>query len=340
MALAGMALSVVAGLLGWLLGPWVVRVAFGSEFVATNATTAVIAAGVVLAGAGLFVGQILVAEARTGRLAVAWLAGLVFAITTVIVTPAAPVMMRVAIAFLVGEAAALLALVHGAVQASRAEAEGPPTRAYELTKRTLDIATSLTLLILLLPVMIVVGIVVRLDTPGPIFFRQLRVGRNGKTFQLIKVRTMAADNDEQVFAEHLARLEASIHSGSDATVGIDDDHRITRTGRVLRKWSLDEIPNLWNVLRGPLSLVGPRPLVPAEAEIIGLDHARFTVKPGMTGLAQVNGRDTISMAERTQYDETYVSTRSTATDVKILVATVGTVLGGGNGEPDDSEPST
>jgi lipopolysaccharide/colanic/teichoic acid biosynthesis glycosyltransferase len=327
LAFAGAALSVVAGALGWWLGPWVVRVAFGEDFIAGNLETALIAAGVVFAGAGLFVGQILVAGARTGRLAFAWFAGLLGAGTVLLLGSTVPVIGRVTLAFVVGEAVALVALVWGAVTSLRGDQAAAPGFAYDLGKRTLDIAASVTLLILLTPVMILVGLAVRLDSPGPIFFKQERVGRNGRTFQLIKVRTMQADNDERVFAEHLAALEASLRDGGDKTVGIANDDRTTRVGRVLRKSSLDEVPNLWNVLRGPLSLVGPRPLVPAEAAIIGLEHARFTVKPGITGLAQVNGRDTISLTERTSLDERYVETRSLKTDLGILVKTVSTVVG-------------
>jgi lipopolysaccharide/colanic/teichoic acid biosynthesis glycosyltransferase len=339
LAFAGAALSVVAGALGWWLGPWVVRVAFGEDFIAGNLETSLIAAGVVFAGAGLFVGQILVAGARTGRLAFAWFAGLIGAGAALLIGSAIPVIGRVTLAFVAGEAVALAALVWGAVASLRGDEAATPSFAYDLGKRTLDIAASVTLLILLAPVMILVGLAVRLDSPGPIFFRQERVGRNGRTFELIKVRTMEADNDEQVFAEHLAALEASLHEGGDKTVGIENDDRTTRVGRALRKSSLDEVPNLWNVLRGPLSLVGPRPLVPAEAAIIGMDHARFTVKPGITGLAQVNGRDTISLVERTRLDERYVETRSLKSDLGILIKTVGTVVGirsDGDGGDDES----
>ena len=95
---------------------------------------------------------------------------------------------------------------------------------------------------------------------------------------------------------------------------------------MLRAWSIDELPNLWNVAKGSMTLVGPRPLVPEEAELVGLDHPRFGVKPGMTGLAQVNGRDAISMDERTRLDAEYVEQRSPGLDLRILLATVGIVL--------------
>jgi lipopolysaccharide/colanic/teichoic acid biosynthesis glycosyltransferase/O-antigen/teichoic acid export membrane protein len=324
MALSGLALAGLATLAGWLAGPWVVRVAFGPEFVVDGTTTALIAAGVVLAGAGLFVGQILVAEARTGRLAMAWSAGLVAAVATLAVLAGMAPITLVATAFLIGEAAALAALVAGAVPGGE-ERRPIGVVAYEVSKRTVDIAVSLTLLVVLAPLLIVAGVLVRFDSPGPIFFRQLRVGRDSRGFRLVKIRTMEADADEAVFAEHLARLEAAKRDGRDIAIGIAADDRTTRVGRVLRRWSIDELPNLWNVARGSMSLVGPRPLVPEEADLVGPDHVRFTVKPGMTGLAQVNGRDTISLAERTRFDEEYVAKRSMGTDLRILVATLGSI---------------
>src|SRR5690606_4287824 len=117
-------------------------------------------------------------------------------------------------------------------------------------------------------------------------------------------------------------LEAAKHSDTPVTIRIADDGRVTRVGRFLRKSSIDELPNFWNVLRGSMSLVGPRPLVPAEAALIGLDNPRFQVKPGITGLAQVEGRDTITLAERTRWDEEYVRTRSPRLDTRILLRTV------------------
>ena len=182
------------------------------------------------------------------------------------------------------------------------------------------------MLLLSSPILILAGLAVRLDSPGPIFFRQARVGRNGRRFGMLKLRTMRADGDETVFAEHLARLEASRHTEDGTPIRIVDDPRITRVGRVLRQWSIDELPNFWNVLTGSMSLVGPRPLVPAEAELVGLDNPRFRVKPGITGLAQVEGRDTISIQERTRFDEEYVRSQSVSLDARILIKTIRTVL--------------
>lgn len=320
-ALAGIAISAIAGLLGWVLGPWVVRIAFGPEFAVGPGATALIAAGVVLAGAGLFVGQILVAGGHTVRLALAWFVGLVAAAGALLLVPGESPLTRVSTSFIIGEAVALTALVRGAVSAIAGE-KGVQGAAYEVAKRTMDIAVSLVLLIFMTPVLFMVGLIVRADSPGPIFFRQDRVGRNGRILSLVKIRTLYADNDERVFAEHLARLEAAHRAGEEVALRIDGDDRSTPVGRVLRRWSIDELPNLWNVLRGSVSLVGPRPLVPDEAKIIGLNHPRFTVKPGITGLAQVNGRDAISLAERNRLDEEYVADRSLRMDLEILASTV------------------
>ena len=193
--------------------------------------------------------------------------------------------------------------------------------AASVAKRTLDIAVSLVVLVLTTPLILLAGIAVRINGPGPVFFRQTRIGKDGTPFGMLKIRTMEADSDEQVFADHLARLEASRHPEMAPMIRIEEDDRITAVGHFLRRWSIDELPNLWNVVRGPMSLVGPRPLVSAEAEMIGLDNPRFDVKPGITGLAQIEGRDTITMAERTRYDELYVKTRSVPLDVKILIRT-------------------
>ncbi len=143
---------------------------------------------------------------------------------------------------------------------------------------------------------------------------------------MLKLRTMRADGGEDVFVDHLRRLAEARTAPRDSPLKIDDDPRVTRVGRFLRATSLDELPNLWNVIRGSMSLVGPRPLVPAEAELIGLDHLRFSIKPGVTGLAQVSGRDEISLSERSALDAQYVASRSLRGDVAILGRTVVTVL--------------
>ena len=327
MAWASSGLAIVAAGLGWLLGPWVVEIAFGPDFMPSGLTAAAVSFGVVFAGGGLFVGQILVARGEPVRLGIAWIGGVAAAAATILLTPTLGAVARVALGFVAGEIVALTALVAGAVLIGREELPEKGTKAaFNVAKRTVDIAVSLSMLVLTLPIVLLAGIAVRLDTPGPIFFRQVRVGRGGQPFGLMKIRTMKADADEEVFAEHLARLQAAHMSEEAVPIAIKDDDRITRVGRFLRRSSIDELPNLWNVLRGHMSLVGPRPLVADEAEMIGLDNVRFTIKPGITGLAQVEGRDTITMAERTALDERYVEERSGRLDTSILIRTATAVF--------------
>lgn len=329
MAWAAVGLSVMAGLFGWFFGPWVVAVAFGADFGPSAFTAATVAVGVILAGSGLFVGQILVARNHPARLGIAWLSGVVAAATTVVLALGMDAVARVSLAFTVGEVIALVALVTGAVSRSEAGHHGKGSRAaYLVAKRTLDIAAALVLGVLSLPVVILSAIAVRIDSTGPIFFRQVRVGRGLRPFGMLKIRSMRAEADESVFAEHLARLQASRHGELESKLRIVDDDRITRVGRFLRKWSLDELPNLWNVLEGSMSLVGPRPLVEAEAELVGVDSTRFSVKPGITGLAQVRGRDDLTIEERTSLDEEYVSERTMKLDLRIIARTFREVLAG------------
>lgn len=324
MGWAGAGLGVVAGIMGWVAGPWVIEAAFGSGFAAGRLDAAAISVGVVFAGAGLFVGQILVARGRSAQLGLAWLGGLAASMFAILATSGAGPITRVTIGFAVGAVVALLALVSGAITATGGRRAGSP--AYLVTKRTIDIGVSLFVLVLASPVILLSGLAIRVGSPGPMFFKQTRVGRGGRPFGMVKIRTMEADADEAVFAEHLARLEASRHDETAPPIRIADDHRVVPVGRFLRRWSVDELPNFWNVLRGSMSLVGPRPLVPAEAKLIGLDNRRFEVKPGITGLAQVEGRDSITIAERTRWDIEYVEQRSPALDMRIMMRTLKAVF--------------
>jgi lipopolysaccharide/colanic/teichoic acid biosynthesis glycosyltransferase len=315
MGIAGGFLAVIGGFLGALIGPIMVAIAFGSDFRPTAEVAGLAAAGVVLASAGLFVGQILVARSQPTRLAVAWLVALVAAAAAVFIPIGDPIL-RVAVAFVIGEAVALVALVGGALMRDRQE--GEITHGYTVVKRSVDIAVSLVLMVLLLPVLLIAALAVKLDSEGPAFFRQVRVGRLGADFWMVKLRTMAIDHDDEVYHQHLNRIKEGVDDEDVSTIRIDDDPRITRVGGVLRRWSIDELPNLWNVVKGSMSLVGPRPLVPAEADMVGRDNLRFEAKPGVTGLAQVRGRDRISMEARTDLDIEYVDSRSMRLDLKIL----------------------
>jgi len=317
-AIAGLFLGIVAAGLGYLLGPPIVALAFGGDFRPAAAVAAFAAGGVVFAGAGLFIGQVLVARGQAVRLAASWFVAVVAA-AAVVALPLGDPVLRVAAAFLAGEAVALGALVVSALLRDRQE--GAISHGYLVAKRSLDIGMSVVMLIVTAPVLAIAALAVRLDSPGPAFFRQARIGKDGREFWMIKLRTMVFDEDDEVFRKHLEKLAES--NGDEAyTIKIEDDPRITKVGAKLRTWSLDELPNFWNVLRGSMSLVGPRPLVPEEAALIGLDHPRFTVKPGVTGLAQVMGRDELSAEERSAYDEQYVRERSFGMDLRILVKTV------------------
>jgi len=322
MGFAGAALAIVGAALGGLLGPPMVAIAFGDGFRPSATVAAIAAAGVVLASAGLFIGQILVARGRAARLAVAWFIAVLGAFA-VLVFPIDDPVLHVVIAFFFGEALALVSLVLGAL--IRDPQEDEIAHGYVVAKRSLDIAVALVAMLLLAPVLAIAAIAVKMDSKGPAFFRQLRTGRDGHDFWMVKMRTMVIDQEEEVFHEHLDRLRYS-DDDDEYTIRIDDDPRITRVGGFLRRWSLDELPNFWNVLKGSMSLVGPRPLVPEEADLIGLDNPRFQVKPGVTGYAQVHGRDSISVAERTALDEHYVETLTMRGDIRILFETFGAVL--------------
>lgn len=320
LAIAAAALAVVGAAVGWMVGPPLVAAAFGTSFRPGAGVAATVAAGVVLAGAALFVGQVLVARGQAMRLAVAWIGGVAGA-TFGLAAAGGDQLERTAIAFLAGETVALVALVIATVAASGRERAG-----YELAKRSLDIGGSIIVMVLTLPLLIVAALVVKVTSNGPAFFRQERVGRGGVPFAMLKLRTMRADGGEAVFVEHLEALEAARRSVSGPPVGIDHDPRVTKVGRYLRAASLDEVPNLWNVVGGSMTLVGPRPLVPAEATLIGMDHPRFSVKPGITGLAQISGRDEIGLERRSDLDAQYVSTRSMRLDLAILAKTTFAVL--------------
>jgi len=322
-AVAAVLLSGVGGLLGAILGPLLVGVAFGSGFAPSPFVAAVAGAGVVLASGGLFIGQILVAKGQSFRLALAWFAALVGAVV-IIALPIGDPVVRVVVAFAVGEVVALGALVAAALIRDADETE--ISHGYVVVKRSLDIGGAMVALVLLAPVILLAALAVKRDSPGPAFFRQRRVGRNGEEFWMIKLRTMIFDKDEAVFKQHIEELRRSDADDTQYTIKIDGDPRVTQVGERLRRWSIDELPNFVNVLKGSMSLVGPRPLVVEEAELIGFEHPRFSVKPGITGLAQVHGRDSIALAERTAWDERYVETRSTRLDLEVMFATVGAVF--------------
>jgi lipopolysaccharide/colanic/teichoic acid biosynthesis glycosyltransferase len=182
---------------------------------------------------------------------------------------------------------------------------------------------AIVLLALCAPVMLVIAGVIRIDSPGPVFYRQERVGYLRKRFQILKFRTMVAGADLQL-AELLHLNE---HDG--ALFKMKNDPRITRVGRLLRKFSLDELPQLINVVRGDMVFVGPRPILPRETVNFGqAEDRRFHVRPGMTGLWQVSGRADIPWADAVALDLYYLENWSPILDLKILARTLWVVLAG------------
>jgi exopolysaccharide biosynthesis polyprenyl glycosylphosphotransferase len=195
------------------------------------------------------------------------------------------------------------------------------SKSSQFLKRTMDLVASAAGLLLLAPLLLLLGLAVKLDSRGPMFFRQPRVGRKGDRFDMFKFRSMVPDAE---------RIKAQLREQNEAEGGlfkISRDPRVTRVGRFLRHTSLDELPQLLNVLRGEMSLVGPRPLVPDEDLLIeGWQRRRLAVKPGMTGLWQIFGSARIPMDEMVKIDYLYGANWSIWLDVKILIRTVPYVL--------------
>ena len=202
-------------------------------------------------------------------------------------------------------------------------------RSSKLLKRTTDIVLAGGGLILLSPLLASIACVIKLDGRGPVLFRQLRAGHGGKVFRILKFRTMVLEAEEQ--KAELVHLNRHARPGNDPRMfKIPDDPRITRFGRFLRRYSLDELPQLVNVLRGEMSLVGPRPLILDEAHYVD-DWARVrtNLRPGMTGLWQVLGRSEISFEEMVKLDYVYVTTWSLWHDFRLLFRTIPVVVRAG-----------
>jgi exopolysaccharide biosynthesis polyprenyl glycosylphosphotransferase len=198
------------------------------------------------------------------------------------------------------------------------------SRSSRLLKRSLDIALSVALLVVFAPLLVYTLLRVRLESPGPALFRQERMGAGGRRFQIVKFRTMYADAEER--KAELVHLNKHTEDGP-TMFKIRNDPRITPFGRFLRRWSIDELPQLWNVLRGEMSLVGPRPLILAEDEnVVGAGRQRLRLTPGVTGLWQVLGRSDIPFREMITLDYLYVTNWSLWGDVKLLARTVPRVL--------------
>ena len=191
-----------------------------------------------------------------------------------------------------------------------------------LVKRLFDIVAAAILLVLLLPVFTGVALLIRLESPGPVLFRQTRVGRWGQLFTMWKFRSMYIDAEERK-----AALMAQNEMAGGVIFKMKDDPRVTRVGRFIRKTSIDELPQLWNVLVGDMSLVGPRPPVPSEVDQYSLaDRRRLEVIPGITCIWQISGRSEIPFDQQVELDVQYIESQSLATDIKILLKTVPALL--------------
>jgi lipopolysaccharide/colanic/teichoic acid biosynthesis glycosyltransferase len=180
-------------------------------------------------------------------------------------------------------------------------------------KRAVDVVIALPMVIVTAPVVVLLALAIRLETPGDPIYRQTRVGKDGKLFEIYKLRTM-------VHGAEFTGAGLAIAAG---------DSRITRLGARLRRYSLDELPNLWNVLRGEMSIVGPRPTLKGQVDqYTERQRGRLAVKPGITGWAQINGRASLPWPERIELDLWYVEHRSLALDLRILARTAVQVLRG------------
>lgn len=202
--------------------------------------------------------------------------------------------------------------------------EAPSKRLYHIAKRSFDIAVTLLAVPIALAIICVLAPIIRRDG-GTIFYSQNRIGRNGRIFTIWKLRSMVPNAEERL-REHLASNPLAREEW-DRTQKLMRDPRITSIGRYLRKYSIDELPQLWNVLAGHMSLVGPRPMFPEQrSSYLGL--AYFELLPGLTGLWQVSARNQSSFADRAIYDTRYAETMSLATDVRIIMQTILVVVRG------------
>jgi exopolysaccharide biosynthesis polyprenyl glycosylphosphotransferase len=201
------------------------------------------------------------------------------------------------------------------------------SRSSRLLKRMLDLLVSVIALVCLAPVFVLVTLAIKLDSRGPTFFRQVRMGSGGRTFRIWKFRTMSADADDR--KAEVVHLNAHALAGGDPRMfKIRDDPRVTRVGRLLRRRSIDELPQLFNVVAGQMSLVGPRPLILDEDQHVqDWARRRLDLKPGMTGLWQVLGRSEVPFEEMVRFDYTYVTSWSLSTDLLLIAHTIPVVFG-------------
>ncbi len=196
------------------------------------------------------------------------------------------------------------------------------------SRRALDILVAGSLLVLLAVPMLLIALTIRLDSEGPALFRQRRVGRGMRSFTMFKFRTMTSGADTTPHRDYVRSLIEDEPAGDGTLYKISVDDRVTRVGGFLRRWSLDELPQLINVLLGQMALVGPRPVIPYEVELYPRNYLRrFDVKPGVTGLWQVSGRNERTYHEMVRFDIEYAEKATLGLDLRILAKTVPVVLG-------------
>ncbi|MDL5039742.1 sugar transferase [Weizmannia coagulans] len=195
-------------------------------------------------------------------------------------------------------------------------------KAYTILKRGMDIIGAITGLVFLSWLFLIVGVLIKLDDPkGSVFFKQIRVGKNGKEFYMYKFRSMVSDAEEKL--KDLLKYNEI----EGAMFKIKEDPRVTKIGKFIRKTSIDELPQLWNVLKGEMSLVGPRPPLPREVkEYTNYDKQRLLVTPGCTGLWQVSGRNSLDFTEMVELDLEYIQMRTVFFDFKIIAKTIKIIL--------------
>ncbi len=197
-------------------------------------------------------------------------------------------------------------------------------KAYDILKRFIDIIIGTIGLIVCIPIFIIIGIAIKIDSKGPVFFKHKRIGKHGKKLEIYKFRTMIENAEEAMknFTEEQKKEFAE-------NFKLENDPRVTRVGKILRKTSLDELPQIINILKGEMSIIGPRPVVRSELEKYGSNQDKFlSVAPGLTGYWAANGRSDVSYEERMALELYYVNNRSLILDMKIFFKTIGSVLKG------------
>jgi len=203
---------------------------------------------------------------------------------------------------------------------------------YLRAKRILDVVFVLLIMIPLCIVIAIIAALIRLDSKGPIFFRQKRVGLNGKEFMMLKFRSMYVDSDDSRHHNAFKQYMMNVRTENAVLHKLSNDPRITRVGRFIRKFSIDELPQFFNVLHGEMTLVGPRPPIPYEIEMYDQrDWFRLAGKPGLTGIWQVYGRSRVTFHEMVEMDIAYLQHQSILEDIKLIVLTIPVMVSGRGG---------